>query len=595
MTAKPILRVGKIKATGRSTPGSVGGHLARSRPTPNADGRKTPSNVWIVGSADMDLDVAIGNVMQRAGIDRGALRKDAVLANDVLLTISPEWFRPDDPEAYGKYDPARLKVFKAEAEAFLVKTFGKARVAAAVLHLDEATPHIQAVIVPVMPGKTKDGPKHRLSSKDMFDPTRLAQLQQDWEDRLRPHGVGPREKHSRARHTTLREYYGALEASRSDDPRPKVEISTPPAKKAFESSATHGRRVETWRKDEAKRIREELRPLAKEASRGRLYDAERRSGIELRTSLAYQGERLSKAYEIMGKDDAEIRRLRGAPLNQVAAALGYDGPVGKKENAIDLVRRVGELDYKQAVAWLAQNVSIDDAAAAVRDAAARQIARPAPLVLTKGDRMKTKLVSQQLTAIAAPAYRITAMRERGGEQIGQNVGKDAFGEDRLTKDQVLELVPRLTALNAGGANVFITPLEEGVHHVLIDDLKSDGLASLTSRGYAPAVVLETSPGNHQAVLKVAAPKAATNEWFKDLNRDIGDDRIVGLSHPLRLAGFQNRKEKHQAKDGRFPFVRLVEAVNRLCGRSKAVVAAYVAQLDLPTKRPSRGPSGPRMQ
>ncbi|RYG62639.1 hypothetical protein EON80_22740, partial [bacterium] len=194
----PILRVGKIKATGRSTPQSVDGHLCRSRPTPNADSSRTELNVWLVGSADEKMGDAIEKTLTNARIDPTKLRRDAVLANDVLLTVSPEWFRPSDPENQGTWDDARLKIFTAEAQAFLTKTFGK-RVVKAVLHLDEATPHIQAVVVPLM--RKKEGSGWRLSSRDMFDPTRLASLQQGWEDRLQPHGVGLRTKGSRATHT----------------------------------------------------------------------------------------------------------------------------------------------------------------------------------------------------------------------------------------------------------------------------------------------------------------------------------------------------------------------------------------------------------
>jgi len=227
MSAKPILRVGKIKASGRSTPASVGAHLARTRNTPNADPRRTDQNRWLVGSADKPLDQMITACMSKAGIDRTRLRKDAVLANDILLSVSPEWFRPDNPEASGTYDKNRVKAFAAEAEQFLRKQFGP-RLVTAVLHLDEATPHVQAVVVPVI---AKADGTHRLSSKDYFGPDRLRVLQQAWEDQMRPHGVGPRTKGSRARHTTLRAYYSALETSRSTDKRPKITVDEPPRKK----------------------------------------------------------------------------------------------------------------------------------------------------------------------------------------------------------------------------------------------------------------------------------------------------------------------------------------------------------------------------
>lgn len=594
MTSKPILRVGKVKASGRSTPQSVQAHLSRSRPTPNADPARTGRNVWLVDPKG-DLSQAIDDVTRKAGIDPASRRSDAVVANDVLLTISPEWFRPDDPERSGTWRPERLKAFRAEAEAFLKETFG-VRLVAAVLHLDEATPHVQAVVVPIMPGKS-DRSQLRLSSKDMFNPKGLTALQQRWEDRMRPHGVGPRTKGSRARHTTLREYYGALEATRASDRRPTIKISEPPQKGLFQGSESHRREVEDWKRAEAKRLKDELRPLARDASRGRLYDAERRSGVELRAALADKAEKLGQAYEQMGLDDAEIRKLRNTPINDVAAALGHTGPIGPKENAIDLVKRVGELEYRPAVAWLAQRFGPEVAATAVREDALRAAERDvsAKAVLTKAERTKVRLVGQQLDALAAPAYRITVMTDRDGSQVGQNLGKSEDGERFFSRNEVINLIPDLTVANARGGNIFVTPIEDGTHHVLIDDLEASGIESLTGRGYTPATVVESSPGSFQAVLKVPAAstdKADVNSWFKDLNRDLGDPKITGLRHPFRLVGFENRKAKHEQDDGRFPFVRLVTAVNRICGRAVEVVQGY-AQKRLDIERQPK-PKGPRL-
>lgn len=597
MGAKPILRVGKVKSAGHSTPESVGGHLARLHLTPNADPARTPLNRWLAGAPSDDLRASIEGVMRSADIDPARVRKDATLANDVLLTVSPEWFRPSNPEAHGTWSEDRVQVLEAEAMALLRKTFGK-RLVAAVVHLDEATPHVQAVVVPVMKGR--DGKGWRLSGRDMFGPAQLAALQQAWEDRLRAHGVGPRTKGSKARHTTLRDYYGALEAARSEDRRLTVEISEPPSRPFLGGSEAHAERVGEWRQAEAKRLRDELRPLAVQASRGRLYDAERRSGIEQRALLSGQAQELAQAQQGLAQVERkldltkdQVAALRRVPINEVAIALGYTEPVGK-ENAIDLVKRVGGLDYGQAVAWLAQRFSPSVAATAVREVAlpmARAAAAGKP-VHTKAEFTKAKAITQQLSALAAPAYRITVMQDVDGERVGRNLGKSRDGEAErtFTQTEVVAMVPRLTAENARGGNIFVTPLDPAVHHVLVDDLDGDALQALKARGYRPATVLESSPGNLQAVLKVpvvAAPKEAVNEWFKDLNRDLGDEKIVGLAHPFRLAGFENRKEKHRA-DGRFPFVRVVEAVNVACRRAMELVRAYARQTEA-----ALPPAGPR--
>src|SRR5690606_36231808 len=119
-----------------------------------------------------------------------------------------------------------------------------------------------------------------LSSKRMFDPEALTALQQAWEDRMAVHGVGMRQKRSRATHVTLKQYYGALEnhaAEFGPDQRETLRITPPPEKKLFESKEDHARRVREWQKAEEKRLRDELRPLSVEAAKGRLYEAEKRS------------------------------------------------------------------------------------------------------------------------------------------------------------------------------------------------------------------------------------------------------------------------------------------------------------------------------
>ena len=591
MSSKPILRVQKVKDKGRSTPESVGGHIARTRPCPAADAAKTHLNRVLIGRQADDLRDRIDATMRRAGLEPESRRADATVANDLMLSISPAWFRPDDPERYGHAETARIERFREVAVDWIRENF-QGRCVKATLHLDEATPHIHAVVVPLLPAAPgPDGQtRWRLSGKEMFNPENLVRYQQSWEDALRPLGVGPRTPRSRTRHTTLREFYSVLEASRNESPAPPT-VGAPPERGTFEGRATHGERVDAWRKTEAKRLRAERRPLEIAAARGRLYDAERRANGELRADLVEAhgiADRLraqiTDAQREAERSKAEVAALRGAPLNAVAEALGFAGTIGAKENAIDLVKRVGGLDYRESVAWLAQRFGTDSAAAAVRDNAAPQVEALAtsPPVLTKAETVKRDLVAQQLDALAAPAYRVTVMTQRDDRKVAKNLGKAPKGQpERLwSRDEVIAMIPRLTAENMRGGNIFVTPLDDAAWHVLADDLSAERLAEMRREGYAPATVVETSPGNVQAVLKVPkdrVDKADTNTWFKDLNRARGDDQITGLIHPFRLVGFENRKERHRQPDGRFPFVRLREAVNRFCAHSVAVVAAYAAR------------------
>ena len=601
-TGKPILRVGKIKKMGKSTPYSVMAHLSRSRPTPNANPLRTKLNQWLVGSADMDLKSQAELLMRQVGVEPDRLRKDAVLCNDIMMTVSPEWFRPDNPSAVGTWDENRLQVFKAEAEKLLRNTFGK-RLIAAVLHLDESTPHIQAVVVPLMPKKNKDG--WRLSSKDMFNPTSLGKLQDIWENQMVEHGVGRRTKSSKAKHTTIQQYYGVLEEFRKQDLLKAISLENPPEQGFLEPSKAYKSRLDDWKKAQKKLIQEQLKPLEVQAAKGRLYDAERRSAAQLRGHLEARSADLAKAYEkLSALDDfkARVEVLRKTPIHRIAALLGYTGEIGKRENAIDLVMRVGEMDYRHAVGWLAQNLGAEVAATAAREyaqPAAKHLAkqRTSNPVLTKAERVKRGALKTQLDALAAPAYRITVMQEREGKKSAWNLGKGAPGEAErfFTEADILSMIPRLTAMNAQGGNLFITPIDDDVHHVLIDDLSSDSYAQLVARGYQPCLVQESSPGSIQAVIKVpkTLPKAAVNQWFKDINRDLGDPKITGLRHGFRLSGFQNMKPKHAAADaGQRPFVRILEAANRLCGKAAAVIQQLVKTRDLDQAQKSEAERSP---
>ena len=85
---------------------------------------------------------------------------------------------------------------------------------------------------------------------------------------------------------------------------------------------------------------------------------------------------------------------------------------------------------------------------------------------------------------------------------------------------------------------------------------------LKSEGFAPAVVLETSPGNFQAWLHHGEilPKHLSTFAARLLATRFGGDLAsADWRHYGRLAGFTNRKDKYRKADGTFPYVRLHEA------------------------------------
>jgi Plasmid recombination enzyme len=97
-----IIRIAKLK---KSNIGGSGSHVARDRATPNADRSKLSANQTLIHNADRHLPMSeVVAAKIAASQQKRKIRPDAVHAVEILLTASPEYFRPDDPTAYGGYD-----------------------------------------------------------------------------------------------------------------------------------------------------------------------------------------------------------------------------------------------------------------------------------------------------------------------------------------------------------------------------------------------------------------------------------------------------------------------------------------------------------
>jgi Plasmid recombination enzyme len=103
-----ICRIQKIKSWGQLT--AHEGHITRTRETPNANPEM--ENVQIVGNLD-NLDLA---TLVKNKIGSQKIRSNAVLAVEILLSASAEYFRPQAPLEGGVYDKRRLDERRQKAE-----------------------------------------------------------------------------------------------------------------------------------------------------------------------------------------------------------------------------------------------------------------------------------------------------------------------------------------------------------------------------------------------------------------------------------------------------------------------------------------------
>ena len=100
-----------------------------------------------------------------------AIRKDAVLVNEWIVTSNQKFFEDMDDKEVRKFFETSLEYFSDK--------FGSQNMAYAQVHLDETTPHMHLGIVPM-----KDG---RLSGKTVFDRKTLREIQDDFPKFLQEH------------------------------------------------------------------------------------------------------------------------------------------------------------------------------------------------------------------------------------------------------------------------------------------------------------------------------------------------------------------------------------------------------------------------
>lgn len=204
----------------------------------------------------------------------------------------------------------------------------------------------------------------------------------------------------------------------------------------------------------------------------------------------------------------------------------------------------------------------------------RRRAAPAGKNKTGHLELKKQVWLQQHNALQAQIYRLTLMHP---ERSSFNLGKGKDGKERFfTVQGVIDRLPLMAAKNSQGYNVYVTPISEQEHYIVLDDTTQAGIDELRRHGFKPCLVQESSPGNFQAIFRsdrqsgFEREQSAANAIVCRLNMKFGDPAFSGVIHPFRLAGFANRKKKHK-KDGKYPFVTIHEARNVKCSRLSGVI------------------------
>lgn len=204
-----------------------------------------------------------------------------------------------------------------------------------------------------------------------------------------------------------------------------------------------------------------------------------------------------------------------------------------------------------------------------------------------GLRAKMEIFRRYAEAVGAERFRIlvTEFREDGTRAFV--LDRKSGGLDGKTADEVQEKLWLLEKYARGRKNINVVPISRDKHHILIDDLTLDKLRQFKEDGYRPSCVIESSPGNFQAILTVPKlgdnpeiDREAANRLTKHLNERYGDPKLSGAVHAHRLPPFGNFKPKHRREDGSYPTTRLIEAEGSSCQKALKKLQNFVKNIKL---------------
>lgn len=284
--AYAIARIAKLKG---ASVGASDRHVERQRTTPNADRTKQAGNVHLIGDGT-PLRELVDRMIEEHG---GRPRRDSVECVELLLEASPGYFT----EGRDKINPERVPPFVEKAVEFLRERYGENCIKA-VLHMDETTPHIQAFIVPI-DERGKLNCKHFFGTRE-----KLREFQDAYAKKMEPLGLKRGVQGSRASHTEIQKFYGAirervpLELSLELMPDPPLMLATEASREKYKQKvveAVHEQTAEQLRtiRDQAMLARHEA--VRREATEERVLEIERLAEERVREAERRAQERAERA------------------------------------------------------------------------------------------------------------------------------------------------------------------------------------------------------------------------------------------------------------------------------------------------------------
>lgn len=299
-----ILRVQKLKsaiAVRRSFK-----HAFREQDTPNADPERTPDNTHL---GPQNVDQAMDAFRSRLPEKH---RVDAVLAIEYLVTATPEAMQAKGRDGQNAYFLDALKWLQAR--------HGRENVVYAGVHRDETSPHMYAYVVP----RVGD----RLNCRQFLGGAKaLSEMQTDFAEHVgAKHDLERGLEGSRARHTTLKQYYGRVHGK--TPPTANIDVPSPSIGDRL-NPREYGHKVAKSVLEQIKPTWEVLQAKAKES------DLAKQQAKEARDALEDQSKRLRPLLETMRGLSQEDQ----LQLARTAISIGEKVAARRKEERLEKLKQ----------------------------------------------------------------------------------------------------------------------------------------------------------------------------------------------------------------------------------------------------------------
>lgn len=335
------------------------------------------------------------------------LRSNAVLAVEVLLAASPEFWKGSTPD--------QRREWVKSSKAWLEKTFGPENVVHLQIHLDERSPHLTGFVVPIY----QRGNHHRLSAAHWLDgPDKLADLQTSYADAVNHLGLERGQRGSKVEHERPREYYKRVNMAGEKILPPVLDkpaltdflnigawIEKQQAKiDSLAETASIKTAVLNETKKDLRKAQEQAAKLSTENAKLRAEaDARRREHADRMREIpiAALTERLGLYPD--AQDSTKLTNEARTLSFSVSGQKFTEWKSGAKGGgAIDFVKVALDVDFKTAVAWLTQLYGPSEVSNTLLVERRKELAKTEAAVIAGVAKIATEVASGKRKAYTPP-------------------------------------------------------------------------------------------------------------------------------------------------------------------------------------------------